>query len=149
MWCTIIRILQRSPTVGGVDDGAQGFTDFFLPTFAFPTSLCQLDQSLCQQHILSLPTFLWTEWLDEWGRKQGNQLEGKLQQLEGEWRGSIYLKSFCSLSSVCIITQCSVHCSHWNRSGGKPYLLGVVGTRQTSSILWCHAFIALYYSIKT
>jgi len=117
---------------------------FFLSTLMFPTGLCQLDLSLCHEHSLSLPTFLRTEGLDQWGRKQGSLLEDKLRKREGEWREYIYLKSFCSLSSICI-RWWPVYASLWNGSGGKPYLRG--GTRQPPSALWLYGVTPLRHHI--
>jgi hypothetical protein len=47
-------------------------------------------------HVVTPPTFVWTKWLDDWRREQGNTLEGDTERVEGEVVAVDISDFFCS-----------------------------------------------------
>ena len=81
---------------------------------------------------LSISTFIWTEWLDDWRRMWGSLLEGEGYQFEVDLQviqTLLLLWPQCSDAELCVVFVCSFICGLWM----------VVGVW-----LWLWAFLLIY-----
>jgi hypothetical protein len=121
-WHAYTEATERSPMGGGITElGASCLsTSIVLPASPPLSDVCKLRALVANARTLSLPAFVWAEWLDDWrekreswrGRCMGLLPVASLQQFV------FFLEAFCRVSGH-LVTSCQIS-SDWKHVG--PYI---------------------------